>query len=241
MAIQTQSISYEVQGKPYEGVLAWDDASSDPRPGIMVCHAWGGQGDFEADKCRMLAELGYVALAVDVYGQGIRGTTTDENAKLMQPLMDDRAELQRRLQGSLAALQQDDRVDENSIAAIGFCFGGLCVLDVARAGTDIAGVVSFHGLLGRPDDLDAQPIKAKVMMLHGWDDPMATPDSVLDVTKELSEAGADWQLHAYGATVHAFTNPAANDPGMGTVYSAKAEKRSLAAIGVKFPDTCRFS
>ncbi|MDJ0918421.1 MAG: dienelactone hydrolase family protein [Woeseiaceae bacterium] len=230
MAIQTQSISYEVKGKPYEGVLAWDDALTGPRPGIMVCHAWGGQGDFEVDKCRMLAELGYVALAVDVYGQGIRGTTTDENAKLMQPLIDDRAELQTRLQGSLAALQQDDRVDENNIAAIGFCFGGLCVLDVARAGTDIAGVVSFHGLLGRPDDLDAQPIGAKVMILHGWDDPMATPDAVLDVTRELSEAGADWQLHAYGATVHAFTNPVANDPGMGTVYSAKAEKRSLAAM-----------
>ncbi len=230
MALQTQIIHYDVQGKPYEGVVAWDDSATEPRPGIMVCHAWGGQGDFEIDKCRVLAELGFVAMAVDVYGQGIRGTTKDENAKLMQPLMDDRGELQTRLQGSLAALKQDDRVDASRIAAVGFCFGGLCVLDVARAGTDIAGVVSFHGLLGRPDNLEDRPIKAKVMVLHGWDDPMATPDAVLELTKELSEAGADWQLHAYGATVHAFTNPSASDPEMGTVYSAKAEKRSIAAM-----------
>ncbi len=230
MTIQTETMIYEVQGKTYEGVLSWDDAATGPRPGIMVCHAWAGQGDFEADKCRTLAGLGYVGMAVDVYGEGVRGASTEENAKLMQPLMDDRAELQRRLQGSLAALQGDDRVDETRIAAIGFCFGGLCVLDVARAGNDIAGVVSFHGLLGRPDNIETRPVKAKVMVLHGWDDPMATPDAVLELTKELSEAGADWQLHAYGATVHAFTNPSASDPEMGTVYSAKAEKRSIAAM-----------
>ena len=230
MAVRTEKLNYTVDGRRYEGVIAWDDERTSPRPGVLVCHAWAGQGDFEVGKCRQLAEHGYVALAADVYGEGERGTTREENQRLMMPLMEDRAELLSRLQGSLATLGQDTRVDENKTAAIGFCFGGLCVLDLARAGSSVDGVVSFHGLLGRPDGLEAATIGAKILVLHGWDDPMATPDDVLSLTKELSVAGADWQLHAYGNTVHAFTNPDANDPDFGTVYDEKAERRALASM-----------
>ena len=230
MAIQSEKRQYTVAGRQYEGVIAWDDEHSDPRPGVMVCHAWGGQGEFEADKCRELAKLGYVALAADVYGQGQRGSTREENEQLMMPLMGDRGELLDRLQGSLAALKSDARVDDGRTAAIGFCFGGLCVLDLARSGADVAGVVSFHGLLGQPEGLGPSRIRSKILLLHGWDDPMATPDDVLSVTKEFSDAGADWQLHAYGSTVHAFTNPAADDPDFGTVYDERADRRSFVAM-----------
>ena len=230
MTIQTEIVQYTVGDAHYEGVIAWDDELTTPRPGVMVCHAWAGQGDFEVERCRTLASLGYVALAADVYGKGARGTTKEENERLMMPLVEDRGELLARLEGSLAALRHDARVDSKQTAAIGFCFGGLCVLDLARSGADIRGVASFHGLLGRPEGLAAKRIRAKVLMLHGWDDPMATPDDVLAVTKEFSEAGADWQLHAYGGTVHAFTNPAADDPDFGTVYDERADRRSSAAL-----------
>lgn len=230
MAIQTEKLQYTVGDRHYEGVIAWDDGMTGPRPGVMVCHAWAGQGDFEVDRCRTLARLGYVAFAADVYGEGARGTTKEENERLMMPLVEDRGDLLSRLEGSLAALKDDARVDSKLTAAIGFCFGGLCVLDLARSGADLNGVVSLHGLLGRPDGLETATIRAKVLLLHGWDDPMATPDDVLSVAEELSEAGADWQLHAYGGTVHAFTNPAADDPDFGTVYSERADRRSAAAV-----------
>lgn len=230
MAIRTEKLEYSVNDQRYEGILAWDDELTGPRPGVMVCHAWAGQGDFEVGKCRDLASMGFVALAADVYGQGRRGSTREENERLMMPLVEDRAELLSRLEGSLAALKSDARVDGERTAAIGFCFGGLCVLDLARSGADLDGVASFHGLLGRPEGLETARIRAKVLLLHGWDDPMATPDDVLSLTKEFSEAGADWQLHAYGGTVHAFTNPAADDPDFGTVYDERADRRSFAAL-----------
>jgi dienelactone hydrolase len=116
------------------------------------------------------------------------------------------------------------------VAAIGFCFGGLCVLDLARTGEDLAGIVSFHGLFGSPGNTAGNTIRAKILVCHGWDDPMATPDQVLGLAEELTGQGADWQMHAYGKTMHAFTNPEANDPGFGTVYSERADRRSWAAM-----------
>ena len=148
----------------------------------------------------------------------------------MTPLVEDRPELQKRVSAALSAMQAQPEVDSNQCAAIGFCFGGLCVLDLARIGSPIAGVVSIHGLFMAPGNTAGTAITAKVLCLHGYDDPMATPDSVLALATELSEAKADWQLHAYGRTMHAFTNPAANDPDFGTVYSETADRRSTAAI-----------
>ena len=213
-----------------EGILAWDDAQSGPRPGVLVSHAWGGRSDFEDGKARALAELGYAGFALDLYGKGVRGSNPEENGALMQPFLDDRAMLQQRLLVSLETLRAQDEVAADTVAAIGFCFGGLCVLDIARTGADIAGVVSFHGLFMPPGNTEGNTVTARVLALHGWDDPMAPPDAAVALGAELSAMGADWQLHAYGNTMHAFTNPAANDSQMGTVYDATAERRSWQAM-----------
>ncbi len=230
MAVQNRTVEYRDGDVVLEGMLAWDDAQSGARPGVLIAHAWGGRSDFEDGKARDLAELGYAALALDLYGKGVRGSNPEENAALMQPFLDDRAMLQQRLLVSLETLRAQDEVDAGEVAAIGFCFGGLCVMDIARTGEDLAGVVSFHGLFAPPGNTQGNTIRARVLALHGWDDPMATPDDALALGKELTSMGADWQLQAYGNTMHAFTNPAANDRDMGTVYDATADRRSWTAM-----------
>ena len=230
MAIQEKTIDYDINGNTHEAFMAWDDAAAGPRPGVLVSHAWGGRSEFEEDKARWLASLGYVGIALDMYGKGVRGTSTEENAALMTPLVENRPELQARITAALAVARSQNEVDAASVAAMGYCFGGLCVLDLARTGADVAGVISIHGLFMPPGNTDRQSISARVLCLHGWDDPMALPQSALDLATELSAAGADWQLHAYGGTLHAFTNPQANDPDMGTVYSATADARATLAI-----------
>ncbi|GFO72480.1 hypothetical protein BJAS_P2761 [Bathymodiolus japonicus methanotrophic gill symbiont] len=161
-----------------------------------------------------------------MYGQGILGSSPEENAALMQPFMDDRLLLQQRIDAALYAVRLLPWVDDKSIAAIGFCFGGLCVLDLARMGADIKGVVGFHGLLIQPQNKATKPVLAKVLALHGHDDPMASDDQVQAFCQEMTNAKVDWQLHQYGNTVHAFTNPKANTPSLGTAYKEVADKRS---------------
>ncbi len=230
MTIQTRTIDYQDGDVDLQGYLAWDDSVEGKRPGVMIAHAWAGRSDFENGKAQALAKLGYVGFALDNFGRGILGTNTAENSALIQPFLDDRAMLQGRLQIALEVLKGLDEVDASRVAAIGFCFGGLCVLDLARTGTDIRGVVSFHGLFGSPGNTAGNKIKAKVLALHGWDDPMAPPDQVVSLAEELSSMGADWQVHGYGNTMHAFTNPQANDPDFGTVYSPDADRRSWNAM-----------
>lgn len=226
MSIQTRTIDYFHDGVLLEGLLAWDDKAPGPRPGVLVSHAWAGRDEFAVNKAKALAELGYVGFALDMYGKGVLGTGVEENAKLMEPFMKDRALLQGRQAAALATLKSQPEVDAARVAAIGFCFGGLCVMDLAKSGAELAGVVSFHGLLFPPDNLQDLRIQAKMLILHGYDDPMGTPDQLLALAKELTQGGADWQIHAYGGTVHAFTNPRANDPGFGTVYQETADRRS---------------
>ena len=230
MAIVSNTVDYLDGDVPLEGFFAYDDAFDGRRPAVLISHAWGGRDEFVADKAKKLAELGYLAFAVDMYGKGVLGQNPEENAKLMQPFMDDRAMLQQRINSALYAVKLMPWVDDTKIAAIGFCFGGLCVLDLARSEADIAGVVSFHGLLGVPDNISHPDIKAKVLVLHGNDDPMAPVEQLVALKQELTQAGADWQMHIYGNTMHAFTNPLANDPGFGTVYQADADKRSWLAM-----------
>ena len=230
MTIQTRTIDYQDGEVDLQGYLAWDDAVEGKRPGVMIAHAWAGRSDFENGKAEELAKLGYVGFALDNFGKGILGRNTEENSALIQPFLDDRAMLQGRLQIALDVLKGLDEVDASRVAAIGFCFGGLCVLDLARTGTDLAGVVSFHGLFGSPGNTAGNKIKAKVLALHGWDDPMAPPDQVVSLAEELSSMGADWQLHGYGNTMHAFTKPQANDPDFGTVYNPDADRRSWNAM-----------
>lgn len=230
MTLQHRLVEYRDADTLLEGRLVLNDDVAGRRPGILVAHAWGGRSAYEDGQADRLAELGYAAFALDLYGKGVRGSGPEENAALMQPFIDDRAMLLHRLLASLQALQSQPEVDASRVAAIGFCFGGLCVLDIARSGADLAGVVSFHGLLASPGGAASRRARARILVLHGWDDPMATPDAVANLAAELTAIKADWQIHAYGNTQHAFTNPAANDPQRGTVYDAVAARRSWQAM-----------
>lgn len=230
MTVTTKLLDYSLDGKRFEAYLAVNDAHSGPRPAVLIAHSWAGRGEFEEGRARELAEQGFVALALDMYGDGQRGNGPEENAALMAPLLADRADLQARINAGLAAAAALEVVDAQRIAAIGYCFGGLCVLDLARSGAEVCGVVSLHGLFTPADNLPTPAIRSKVLCLHGYDDPMAQPDSMLSLATELTTAGADWQIHAYGNTLHAFTNPAADDPAAGTVYSPVADQRSWQAV-----------
>lgn len=230
MAIISNTVSYLDLDTVLEGFFAYDDAIVGQRPVVLIHHAWGGRDQFVADKALKLAELGYLAFATDMYGKGVLGKSQEENAALMKPFIENRAKLQQRLHAALSTVKLMPWADNGRVAAIGFCFGGLCALDLARTGVDIRGVVSFHGLLGAPENLPSPRIKAKVLVLHGYDDPMASVEQVSGLQKELTRAGADWQLHSYGHTMHAFTNPVANNPDFGTVYQAVAERRSWQAM-----------
>jgi dienelactone hydrolase len=231
MTVKAEYLDYNDGAVTCEGYVAYDDAAKSKRPGVLVSHAWGGQSKLERSKAEKLAALGYVGFALDLYGKGKRGASMEENAKLMQPFIDDRATLRKRISTALDALKKHALVDAGRCAAIGFCFGGLCVLDLARSvPAGLKGVVSFHGLFHPPKLGKQAPITAKVLMLHGYDDPMAKPDSVVAIAQELTEAKADWQLHAYGRTSHAFTNPEANSPDHGLLYNATADRRSWVAM-----------
>jgi len=224
--ITEEFIEYEHNGTQLEGFLARDDADDKPRPAVLIAHAWRGRSEFECNKARELAKLGYAGFAMDLFGKGVLGGSVEENRQLIQPFLEDRTLLQSRMTRALEALRSHPAVDPDRVAAIGFCFGGLCVLDLARIGTDIGGVVSFHGLLDKPENTAGVRIKARVLVLHGYDDPMVPVKDVNALQNELREAGADWQIHVYGNTMHAFTNPNANDPDFGTVYNATADRRS---------------
>jgi len=230
MMIVEHLVEYEHQGTLLEGFLAYDDSRGKPASGVMISHAWAGRDGFACDKARKMAELGYVGFALDLYGKGVLGSGPDENAKLMTPFLQDRGLLQSRMLAALATFKSLPEVDNDRIAAMGFCFGGLCVLDLARLGTDIQGVISVHGLFVPPGNTQGNKFKTKVLVLHGNDDPMVPVDAVVALENELTEAGADWQIHVYGNTVHAFTNPHANDPGRGTVYNKNADRRSWITI-----------
>lgn len=226
MAIVTNTLEYLDGDLPLQGFVAYDDAIEGQRPAVLISHAWGGRDDFVANKAIKMAELGYLGFALDMYGQARRGSGPEENAKLMQPFIDDRQLLKRRINAALTAVRTLPWTDEAKIAAMGFCFGGLCVLDLARSGAEIAGVISFHGLLMADNRDETAQIAAKILVLHGHDDPMVPLEQVNDLKKELTEAKVDWQFHTFSQTMHAFTNPLANDPDFGTVYQPRTDKRS---------------
>lgn len=235
--LKNQKIEYHDGDVLLEGYYAYDDKISGKRPAILIAHDWSGRNDFACRKADKLAELGYVGFALDMFGKGKFGKTKEEKSALIQPFVQDRSKLLKRMQSALETVKKLEPVDSKAIGAIGFCFGGLCVLDLARSGVDIKGVVSFHGLLQSPDMEPQKTIKAKILALHGFDDPMVTPDKIRIFGDEMTKAKADWQMDIYGNTMHAFTNPEANDPGFGTVYNKKADERSWIAMKEFFKET----
>ncbi|KGP62647.1 DeoR faimly transcriptional regulator [Legionella norrlandica] len=212
------------------GFLAHKEGINEPCPAVLVAHDWTGRGEFACQKAKLLAEMGYIGFALDMYGQGRLGSNNDEKMALMQPLANDRLFLRKRLCAALEAIKTIPIIDTTRIAIIGFCFGGLCALDMARSGADIKGAVSFHGLLNKPDNLKSEKIKAKVLVLHGYDDPLAKPEQVQAFCQEMTEANVDWQMHMYGHVKHAFTNPVAHDESLGLIYDETAARRSWQAM-----------
>lgn len=229
--IKTETIIYKDSlGAEFEGTISWDDSHQQKRPGILVVHTFRGQVEFETNKAIELAKLGYVGFAIDLYGKGKRAKVKEEADALMKEMNDNRPLLLKRVLLGLTELQTHPIVDETKIGAIGFCFGGKTVLDLARSATDIKGVVSFHGVYDHPGIINTQPIKASVLVLHGWEDPLAKPEQTVALAQELTERQADWQILAFGHTGHAFTNPQANFRDQGMFYQANADKRSWKAM-----------
>ncbi len=229
MAIREQVIEYKDGDAVLEGVFCYDDARAGPLPVVLIAHAWNGRDEFASRKAHRLAWHGYAAFALDMFGKGKRGKTVEECQALIGPFMGNRAALATRIKSAMTTVNKLPQVDARRVAAIGFCFGGLCVLDLARSGADIRGVVSFHGLL-HPAGLPPAKITSKVLVLHGNDDPMAPTENVVAFGKEMTAANVDWQLHNYGGTLHAFTNPEANSPAAGMAYSSAADRRSWKSL-----------
>ncbi len=228
--MKTRTLDYEDGSRLLEGYLACPDTDL-PRPAVMVAHDWSGRREFANQAAERIAAMGYVGFALDMYGKGIIGADGDaeKNGALMSPFAKDRALLRRRINVALDTIRQLPEVDATRVAAMGYCFGGMCVLELARSGADVRGVISIHGLFVS-GTVANEPITAKVLCLHGHDDPMVPPEQVLAFETEMTQAGVDWQIHVYGGTMHAFTNPKANNPDFGTVYREVAANRAYRSI-----------
>lgn len=220
-----QEINYTADGVAFKGKVARPDQKGD-LPAVMVAHDWGGVNDLSLNAIERLKAKGYIGVAIDLYGGGVAYQTNEDKAAAMGPLKEDRSLLRHRLLAAYEAVTKLEGVKANQIAIMGFCFGGLCALDLARSGAPIKGAISFHGLLDAPGLKSDRPQTSPVLVLHGHDDPMVPPEQVLAFEQEMSAAKVDWQVHTYGGTVHAFANPAAQDASFGTVYSEKAAYRA---------------
>ena len=221
--MKTEKITYQSGENSFEGFLAQPEGDSNPC--VLIAHTWAGRDAFVEEKAKLLTELGYAAFAIDMYGDGKIGSSNEENAGMMQPLLDDREELARRALASLDAVSKIDSIDASKIVIMGYCFGGLVAMDLARTGADIKGAVSFHGFLAGPEN-STNEIKAKLLALHGDSDPMVGQDQIESFRQEMTSKKVDWQLHVFGGAMHSFTNPEANDPDFGAVYSKNADERS---------------
>ncbi len=223
-------VDYQDGTEICEAYVALPDTTG-PAPAVLIAHQWSGQSDHERATANKMAALGYVGIAIDVYGKGKRGAAdATDHSHLMMPFMADRAMLRQRLMAAVAFAKGHDAVDATKIAIMGYCFGGLCALDVARSGTtDVLGAVSIHGIFAPPAVGTQGEISTKILILHGWEDPMAKPADVEMVATELTAAKADWQLLGFGHAMHAYTAAEANMPERGLQYDANADRRSWRA------------
>ncbi len=230
--VQTKTIEYTDGDVTLEGFAAWDSSKAESAmPGVLIVHQWMGLTDYEKGRCKQLAELGYVAFALDIYGKGVRPANTQEAGQLAGTYKTDRELYRRRLNLGLAELRKVDVVDKAHVAAIGYCFGGTGVIELARSGADIDGIVSFHGGLDSPTPADGKNIKAKVLICHGADDPFIPVADIDAMKAEFNNAGVDWQMVYYSGAVHSFTQPmAGNDNSRGAAYNEAADKRSFTAM-----------
>jgi dienelactone hydrolase len=229
--LQTRVVEYRHGGVVLEGYLAYDDAFKGKRPGVLVVHEWWGLNDFIREKTENLARLGYVAFAADIYGKGVRTTDFEEAAAISGKYKKDTDLFRERTRAGLTKLKSLRQTDGRYLAAIGYCFGGTAVLELARSSADVKGVVSFHGGLGTEHPAAVNALKASILVLHGADDPYVPPEEVASFQEEMRKAGADWQMILYGGAVHGFTNPdAGSDKTKGVAYDEEADRRSWQAM-----------
>jgi dienelactone hydrolase len=238
--IHTESIDYKQGDATLEGYLAYDTAIQGKRPGVLIVHQWKGLTDYEKKRAEMLAKLGYNVFAVDIYGKGVRPANTTEAGAEAGKYKNNRPLLRLRAQAGLAVLQKHELTDPKHVAAIGYCFGGTTVIELARSGADVAGVVSFHGGLDSPHPEDGRNIKSKVLVLHGADDPFTSAKDIAAFEDEMRQAKVDWQLIKYGGAVHSFTERDAGTNNLaGAAYNEAADRRSWEDMKLFFGELFR--
>jgi dienelactone hydrolase len=229
-AIHTEAVEYKQGDTTLEGYLAYDDAITGKRPGVLVVHQWLGLTDYEKHRAEQLAALGYVAFCADIYGKDNQPKNVQEAGVLAGKYKSDRALLRARVNAALDVLEKNELVDTKRVAAIGYCFGGTTVIELARSGAELNGIVSFHGGLDSPAPADGKNIKCKVLVLAGADDPFQKPEDLTAFETEVRDSKVDWQIVFYGGAVHAFTQPNPGFVNAGAKYNEKADKRSWEAM-----------
>lgn len=230
-ALKTQLVEYRDGDQVLEGYLAYDAAKVGKRPAVLIVHDWKGVGPNVQQRAQQLARLGYLAFAADIYGKGVRPDSPEAASAQAGKYKQDRALFRSRLQAGYRAMLASPQADAGRTAAIGYCFGGTGVLELARAGADVRGVVSFHGGLDSPTPADGKNIRGKVLILHGAEDPFVKPADIDALLAELRSADVDWQMITYSGAVHSFTHPeAGNDASTGVAYNASADRRSWGAM-----------
>ena len=238
-AIVARPVTYDVAGKEMQSLLVYDDATKTPRPGLVMAPDWLGMTDDNIALAKRLAGKDYVILVADVYGKDVRPKTPDEAGQATKNMYDHRSDLRARINSALDALKKEAGkapLDGKHWGAFGFCFGGATVLDLARSGADVAGVVSFHGNLSTDDPSMAKNIKAKVLALHGADDKFESPEQIAGFQKEMRDANVDWQFLEFGGAVHCFAIPTADNSVPGCLYNERAAKRGVKQMHAFFDE-----
>jgi dienelactone hydrolase len=235
-----EPVAYTSDGVTLKGYLAYDTSSTARRPGILVVHEWWGHNDYARKRADMLAEMGYTALAVDMYGEGKQANHPEEAGRFAKEASADFDLKSKRFMAALNVLKGHKTVDPDRIAAIGYCFGGSVVLDMARSGADLAGVVSFHGALATGHPAQAGSVRARILVCHGADDKFVPAEQVEAFKKEMTDAGADFRFIAYENAVHSFTNPEADTYAKTFTipigYNAEADRKSWADMKAFFDE-----
>lgn len=232
--VQGEEVTYSDNGTTLKGYLAYDASATEPRPGVLVIHEWWGHNEHAREQARRLAELGYTALAVDMYGEGRLAEHPDDARTFATAIRQNEPLMVQRLEASKKLLSEHERTDAGNLAAIGYCFGGSIVLDMARSGTDLKAVASFHGALATQNPAESGQVSTRVLVLHGNDDPMVPPEQVENFKKEMDAAGVDYRFVGYDGATHSFTNPAADEAarkfGMPVGYNADADRASWSEL-----------
>jgi dienelactone hydrolase len=239
--VQGKAIEYKAGDTVLKGYLAWDDANTQAHPGVLVVHEWWGHNDYSRKRAEMLAGLGYTALALDMYGDGKQASHPDDAGKFAGAVRNNMEVAEARFNAALDLLKQQPNVDGTDIAAIGYCFGGGLLLELARRGLDIDAIASFHGSLGTQSPASPGAVKTSIAVFNGADDPMSKPEQVAAFKAEMDKAGADYILIDYPGALHAFTNPDADELGakfgLPLKYDADADNDSWARMTAFLKET----